>query len=137
MFLFLLFAALCCCIAVCVLRSTMLLTCDQPKVSASRLPPEPVKNARSPPEQQPVTDVAIVAEMMLCPRLCLPSGNRDGGLATRRKPCASTALGFRPARENARKIPASPGPFQYWEGIRDDDISRICRQFAISGRPDG
>ncbi len=127
MFLFLLFAALCCCIAVCVLRSTMLLTCDQPKVSASRLPPE----------QQPVTDVAIAVELMLRPRLCLPSGNRDGGLATRRKPCASMALGFRPARENARKIPASPGPFQYWEGIRDDDISRICRQFAISGRPDG
>ncbi|HHS3343176.1 TPA: hypothetical protein ACTGG1_003618, partial [Vibrio cholerae] len=77
MFLFLLFAALCCCIAaVCVLRSTMLLTCDQPKVSASRLPPEPVKNARSPPEQQPATDIAIVAELMLRPRLCLPSGNR-------------------------------------------------------------
>ncbi len=79
MFLFLLFAALCCCIAVCVLRSTMLLTCDQPKVPASRLPPEPVKSARSPPEQQPVTDVAIAVELMLRPRLCLPSGNRDGG----------------------------------------------------------
>lgn len=64
MFLFLLFAALCCCIAVCVLRSTMLLTCDQPKVSVSRLLPELVKNARSPPEQQPVTDVAIAAELM-------------------------------------------------------------------------
>lgn len=87
MFLFLLCAALCCCIAaVCVLRSTMLLTCDQPKVSASRLPPEPVKNARSPPEQQPATDVAIVAELMLRPRLCLPSGNRDGGSYPRRKP---------------------------------------------------
>ncbi len=137
MFLFILLAALCCCIPVCALYCTMLSICDQAKVSASRLSYEPVKNARSPPEQQPVTDVAIVAELMLCPRLCLPSGNRDGGLATRRKPCASTALGFRPARENARKIPASPGPFQYWEGIRDDDISRICRQFAISGRPDG
>ncbi len=137
MFLFLLFAALCCCIAVCVLRSTMLLTCDQPKVSASRLPPEPVKKARSPPEQQPATDVAIVAELMLRPRLCLPSGNRDGGRGTRRKPRRSRRRGFRSARESARNIPALPGPSQYWGGIRDDDISRICRQFAIPGRPDG
>lgn len=135
MFLFLLLAALCCCIAVCVLRSTMLLNCDQPMVSASRLSYEPVKNARAPPEQQPLTGYCCGADAS--PPSLYTVRNRDGGLATRRKPCASTALGFRPARENARKIPASPGPFQYWEGIRDDDISRICRQFAISGRPDG
>lgn len=128
--LFLLFAALCCCIVVCALRSIMLFTWNLAMVSAPRFAPEPVKNARSPPERYSPALVVIAAKLMPRSPVSVSVRNRDGGLGLRRKLRASMALSFRPARENARNRRSSTvDPFHKEE---TPFVCRICYQFVLS-----
>lgn len=109
------FAALCCCIAVRTLYCTAKVTCDQAcSIAESRLNIEPAYFTRAPPALQHKPNNSFT-QLYSSPRLCLPSGNRDGGSYPRRKPCRSMRQGFRTAHKYARKTLLFAGSFHQYK----------------------
>ncbi len=107
MFIITVLAAFCCCLRLCIPQATRLPyrdLADSYVVFLALNSERP--NTRGPPSSVR-TSAGFPAYSMLHPVSVAVGVNRDGGIAPRRKPCASKAQGFRPAHECARTIPPS------------------------------
>lgn len=106
MFIIIVLAAFCCCLCLCAAQATRLLFRDTAEclVTALALDTEQ-PNTRGPPS--PAKRVPNLSVTRCPPRLCRQRRKQRRGYSPRRKPCASTAQGFRPAHECARTIPPS------------------------------
>lgn len=107
MFIIIMLAALCCCLCLCIVQVNRLPYRDFAQSNVVSL----VLDSEQPNQRGPPSTSGRVLESPTCSMLHPVSVavgvNRDGGIAPRRKPCASTAQGFRPAHECARTIPPS------------------------------